>query len=259
MGLGNRVTSADRIILLALCAARDIVSDEVNRAVNASLIPSRLAAESLNSGLKTIDELIALGQRNDHCFLTSLEYLRQARDVATGLFHDSYAFAKAGVLIPVGLFGLSHGMTFPDLDISLLGIGYHRFFLFHSALGLVGLRYFYRQWLEKQMEPDRWANRVKRKISGALLGGFAVGVGVHLAIDVFQPKAVVFPFFGSLVDGTLVDDDIWLIANSLWAFKIAHDVFALSLADELKDAKEFVKKQFEARVEEWAVLREGNK
>lgn len=235
------------------------MSDEVKRVVNASLIPSRLAAESFNNGLQTIDKLIASGKQEGGGFLTSLEYLRQARDVATGLLHDGYEFAKAGVLIPVGLFGLSQGMAFPDLDIRLLGIGYHRFFLFHSALGLVGLRYFYRQWLEKQSEPDKWANRVKRKISGALLGGFAVGVGVHLAIDVFQPKSVVFPFFGSLVDGTLVDDDIWLIANSLWAFKIAHDVFALSLADELRDAKQFVKKQFEARAEDWAVLGEWSK
>ena len=163
MGLGNRVTSADRIILQAPSAARDVVSDEVKRAVNASLIPSRLATESLNNGLKAIDELIAVGQRNDHNFLTSLEYLQQARYVATGLLHDGYAVAKAGVLIPVGLFGLSHGMTFPDLDISLLGIGYHRFFLFHSALGLVGLRYFYRQWLEKQTEPDRWARSCEKK------------------------------------------------------------------------------------------------
>ncbi len=51
--------------------------------------------------------------------------------------------AQAAVLVPVGLWGLSHGLTAPDLDISLLGIGKHRFFLFHSALGLVALRYFY--------------------------------------------------------------------------------------------------------------------
>lgn len=233
------------------------MSDELKRAVQVSLLPSNLTQESFNSGLQTIDKLIAAGQREGGGFLTSVEYLRQARDAATGLLHGGYQFAKAGVLIPVGLFGLTHGLAFPDLDISLLGIGYHRFFLFHSALGLVGLRYFYKQWLERQAEPDRWANRVKRKLTGALLGGFATGVGVHLAIDVFQPKSVVFPFFGSLVDGTLIDDDIWLIANSLWAFKIAHDVFALSLADEFKDAKQFVKKQFEAREDEWALLRTG--
>jgi len=233
--------------------------DEVTEAIRISSLPRMLTEETLKNGLVGIDKLIDAGQRERGGFLTSLEYLGQARDAATGLLHSGYQFAKAGVLIPVGLFGLTQGLAFPDLDISLLGIGYHRFFLFHSALGLVGLRYFYRQWLEKQAEPDRWRNRVKRKLTGALLGGFATGVGVHLAFDVFQPKSVVFPFFGSLADGTMVDDDIWLVANSVWAFKIARDVFALSLADELKCARQFVKRQFEARPEEWAALREGTR
>jgi hypothetical protein len=41
-------------------------------------------------------------------------------------------------------------------------------------------------------------------------------VGCHLLLDVFQPKAVIFPFFGSLVEGTLVDDNLWLLGNALW-------------------------------------------
>lgn len=72
-----------------------------------------------------------------------------------------------------------------------------------------------------------------------------MGVGVHLMIDVFQPKAVIFPFIGSLVSGTLVDDNIWLIGNSLWAFKIGHDLMVLTVADELEIAKAWVKKKFE--------------
>jgi hypothetical protein len=161
-----------------------------------------------------------------------------------------------GVLLPVGACGLGHGLSFPDLDISLLGIGNHRFFLFHSAIGLVILRRFYRDCVLKQQNPDRWAARAKRKVAGAMLGGLALGVGIHLAIDVFQPKAVVFPFIGSLIDGTLVDDNIWLIANSVWAFRIAHDVFVLSLADELSQAKEWIAEHFGAPTDkEWAVPR----
>ncbi|OPZ61563.1 MAG: hypothetical protein BWY85_02372 [Firmicutes bacterium ADurb.Bin506] len=82
------------------------------------------------------------------------------------------------------------------------------------------------------------------KLTGAALGAYAMGVGVHLAMDVFQPKSVVFPFFGSLVDGTLVDDNIWLLGNSLWAFKIARDVFVISFAPELEAAREYVKTTF---------------
>ena len=36
--------------------------------------------------------------------------------------------------------------------------------------------------------------------------GYLVGVGVHLVTDLFQTKTVMFPFIGSLVDGTSVDD-----------------------------------------------------
>lgn len=233
------------------------MSDELTQAIRFSLLPHKLSNESLQNGLLAIDSLIDADEQRPGGFLTSPAFLQQAKCAARELLHEGYQCAKASVLIPTGLFGLSQGLKFPDRDISLLGIGRHRFFLFHSALGLVALRYFYRQWIEKQNHPDQWVQRVKWKVTGALLGSFAVGVGVHLAIDVFQPKSVVFPFFGSLVDGTLIDDDIWLIANSLWAFKIAHDVFALSIADELRDAKKFVRAQFEARTEDWAVLREG--
>src|ERR1035437_9070261 len=198
-----------------------------NLTTKAILLPSEITNETISSGVAAIDRLLAISEHQEDGFLTNVGYLSEARDAAVHFMQSGYQLAKVSVLVPVGLFGLAHGLSFPDLDISLLGIGYHRFFLFHSALGLVALRYFYRQWVEKQAYPDRWASRVKRKAVGALLGSFAVGVGIHLAIDVFQPKAVIFPFIGSLVDGTLVDDNIWLIGHSLWAFKIAHDVFAL--------------------------------
>jgi hypothetical protein len=232
------------------------MDDGLTKITKRILLPSEIANETVGHGVKAIDRLIEASERGDSAFLTNVEYLRRARAAAAGFMEGGYQLAKASVLVPVGLFGLAKGLGFPDLDIPLLGIGYHRFFLFHSALGLVALRYFYREWVEKQAHPDQWLSRVKRKLGGALLGGFAVGVGVHLAIDVFQPKAVVFPFFGSLVDATLIDDNIWLIGNSLWAFKIAHDVFALSLADELGAAKKFVQKRFAARPEQWAVLRQ---
>lgn len=87
--------------------------------------------------------------------------------------------------------------------------------------------------------------RFGEKVAGFTLGTYAMGVGVHLMIDVFQPKAVIFPFIGSLVNGTLVDDNIWLMGNSLWAFKISHDLMVLTVADELEIAKAWVKQKFE--------------
>lgn len=232
------------------------MDDDLTRITRSILLPSEITSETVSSGVTAIDRLLDASEHQGNGFLANVDYLRQARDAATHFMQGGYQLAKPSVLVPVGLFGLAHGLSFPDLDIPLLGIGYHRFFLFHSALGLVALRYFYRQWVEKQAYPDQWTSRVKKKLGGALLGSFAVGVGVHLAIDVFQPKAVIFPFIGSLVDGTLVDDNIWLIGNSLWAFKVAHDVFVLSLANELRDAKEFVKRQFDVQLEEWAAVRQ---
>ena len=83
-----------------------------------------------------------------------------------------------------------------------------------------------------------------------MFGTVAAGVGIHLLVDVFQPKSIVFPFFGSLVEGTLVDDNIWLLGNSLWAFRISHEVFSLVLADEMTLAKDFASQRF-GRLTDW--------
>lgn len=158
---------------------------------------------------------------------------------------------QATLIVPAGLVGLAQGVAMPDLDISLVGIGAHRFFLFHSGLVVWGLEQLYLRYY-RQMELDapsgppmagppmaayrNHARRVLMKVAGGLLGAAAIGVGIHLVIDVFQPKAVIFPVIGSLLDGTLVDDNIWLLGNALWCFRIARDVFALVLADDLDRA-----------------------
>ena len=122
-------------------------------------------------------------------------------------------------------------------------IAWNGFGLFHSAMGLVILRILYHQWAQSsQDEKPFWTRRVVQKILGAVLGAYAFGVGVHLAIDVSQPKAVIFPLFGSLVDGTLIDDRIWLLGNSLWVFQVFGSVFALVFVEELDTAKRYVER-----------------
>ena len=94
----------------------------------------------------------------------------------------------------------------------MLGIGKHRHFLFHSAV--VPLTVL-------------WVARKLRHISivGSLAATFAIGflagVGIHLLTDVFQFKAVMFPFIGSLVDGTSIDDRLWEGGNALVCFGAA--------------------------------------
>lgn len=207
-------------------------------------LPAKLSKASMDRGLAVLDALLEEKAQKTEAVLADLDFLSQAKNATERAIHAGCSFAKASVLVPVGLWGFNEGFTAPDLDIRLLGIGNHRFFLFHSAIGLVILRQLYRRWLTTNERPDAWTSRVQKKVAGALLGSYAVGVGIHLAIDALQPKAVIFPFFGSLIDGTLVDDNIWLLANSAWAFRISHDIFVIALGDELETAKTYVRERF---------------
>ncbi len=224
------------------------MSDEIRRIVGRRTLPSSLNRESIEGTIRTLDELLARADQSE-CPnpIANLSFLHQAKLQAERLLNAGYATAKASVLVPLGMWGLGKGMVFPDLDIRLLGIGRHRFFLFHSALGLVALWKLYKCWLSAERDgglANTWGGKVINKTTGVLTAGFAMGVGVHLAIDVFQPKAVIFPFIGSLVDGTLLDDNLWLLGNSLYAFKVAGDVFSLVLADEIESAKKFFSRHF---------------
>ncbi len=113
-------------------------------------------------------------------------------------------------------------LKFPDLDIRILGIGWHRFFLFHSAV-LPVLMYF----LIKK--------RDFIKLFRLLLNGFCLGlslaIGVHLFSDMFQSKAVMFPFVHSLINDTSVDDRLWLATNSILSFWVSKQMIKKSLPD----------------------------
>jgi uncharacterized protein YegP (UPF0339 family) len=95
---------------------------------------------------------------------------------------------------------------FPDLDIRFLGIGMHRFFLFHSAIVPIALTLIVKPMAKK--------NAARNSLLSAFCGAFFLGIGFHLFLDGFQSKAVIFPFIGSLVAGTSLDDRLWLFCNS---------------------------------------------
>jgi hypothetical protein len=137
--------------------------------------------------------------------------------------------------------------VFPDIDILLLGIGGHRNFLTHSAAGpAVG------SWLAAWVEQHACVHRAIEYLSplaGGFSVGFSVGVGSHLMIDgTFQgSKAVLFPLIGSLVGGTLLDDDIWLLANAAGCFAIA-----------AADARTHFPDQYRSLRQWWEHLRRGH-
>ncbi len=104
---------------------------------------------------------------------------------------------------------------FPDLDIKLLGIGKHRYFLFHSAIVPLAIVWLYRKMMHVS---------VIGFIAVTFAVGFLTGVGIHLVTDVFQTTRIIFPFIGSLIDGTSVDDRLWEGGNALICFGSAWKV-----------------------------------
>ncbi|HHW42036.1 MAG TPA: hypothetical protein GXX19_13015 [Syntrophomonadaceae bacterium] len=219
-------------------------NDCINRIVGKKFLPGRLVKESTEAAGRLIDKLIMQYDSGIWGNL-NVEFLRIAKEQVVVCLQNMGNVAKITVLAPLGIWGITSCYGFPDLDIRELGIGSHRYFLFHSALGLVVLRYLYNKWRNGVSQGSAgWVQIGLQKAGGVLLGASAFGVGVHLMVDVFQPKAVIFPFFGSLLDGTMIDDNIWLLGNSLWAFKIGADLFSLCLADEFKMAKEWTQKYF---------------
>ena len=153
-------------------------------------------------------------------------------------------YANAAVLVPVGAWSFSEALSFPDFDISMLGIGNHRFFLFHSAASAWALKTLYEANFEPKKDNETFVNRVIRKIFGVAAASSAFAIGCHLTIDVFQPKSVVFPGIGSLVDGTLVDDNVWLFGNAIYCFKVADHLYALALGEDYERVKHFVIEHF---------------
>ena len=112
--------------------------------------------------------------------------------------------ARAGLFAAAAALGAVLCFHFPDLDIRLLGIRYHRYFLFHSAI-LPAL-------LLAVLHPLRRARFAV--VAACVVSAFALGVGAHLVTDVFQSKSVVFPFARTLVRGTSVDDRLWEGGNA---------------------------------------------
>lgn len=110
---------------------------------------------------------------------------------------------------------------FPDLDIALFGIGAHRNFLFHSG-AIVAVFHVMRD-KARGAPVGTTGRRGLVLVSDLLLLTAGAGVGVHLIVDatIQSGKAVLFPLIGSLVNGTRVDDRLWLAANGLFALALA--------------------------------------
>jgi len=100
---------------------------------------------------------------------------------------------------------------FPDLDIILLGIKYHRYFLFHSVILPILLLII--------------ISKFNNRLFHILLSAFFLAISIHLCIDSFQSKSVVFPFRNTLIYGTSIDDRLWEIVNSILSLILSKHCF----------------------------------
>ena len=153
-------------------------------------------------------------------------------------------YSSAAVLVPVGLWSFSESFSFPDSDISILGIGNHRFFLFHSGAAAWIVKTVYEANFGPPKENEAFGTRVWRKVLGVAAASSVFAIGCHLTIDALQPKSVIFPGVGSLINGTLIDDNIWLLGNAFYCFKVADDIYALALGEDYERVKDFIKYRF---------------
>ena len=109
-------------------------------------------------------------------------------------------------LLFIGLITFILFVNFPDLDIKIFGIGMHRFFLFHSSI--FPLIVFKISKLIKRSD-------ILDIIISSFSGSFSIAIGFHLFTDLFQKTAIYFPFIGSLIKGTSIDDRIWTFLNMI--------------------------------------------
>lgn len=214
------------------------MKDHINKTINRLILPGKISYEVASKA----------GEITGITF--DANFYKEVKATAARWKERAGNYAKIAVLVPTGLFALSAGYHLPDKDISILGIGNHRFFLFHSGVSVWVMRKVYEAYLARKGDSQSLRDRVVRAILGVAAGSLAFGVGCHLVIDTFQPKSIVFPFFGSLLDGTMIDDNLWLLGNAVWCFKMSHDLFALALGDDLQKVKTYVNRTFVEPIKE---------
>ena len=88
-----------------------------------------LKMEILNSISKQVGEGAKVHAEN----IEDEKFRDEIKNVAGKWGESVYDAAQVAVLVPTGLFAFDQFFSLPDMDISMLGIGSHRYFLFHSA------------------------------------------------------------------------------------------------------------------------------
>jgi hypothetical protein len=177
----------------------------------------------------------------------SVDY-NKAKNIGDNLF-DILKFAGGASCFSVGVW---HGVLIPDFDITDLGIGFHRHFLYHSATPAAIASFLRRRVFEKiksfnerkgYLSPKKI--ELIEKAAALYVAGMAIGQAGHFIADATWQgsKAIVWRIPGifdlksltgsnSLVPGTLLDDHLWLWGNTVVALKIAWEELKFALGKE---------------------------
>jgi len=107
---------------------------------------------------------------------------------------ETYSQKRLWRFIWVAIIPTYIGTVFPDIDISLLGIGGHRNPLFHSCLSF---------WILAAILDGRG------QLARYVVIGYGIGLCSHLFLDAFDRAAIRW------LPGGLLIDRMWLVGNSL--------------------------------------------
>ncbi len=187
---------------------RFVRSNEKKSNIMSSITVAKATTQKMKSACRAFSNQLQF----DYAMMTIVQ--RRTYIARIAMYLGSFA---AGAYIGDGL---------PDKDIKILGIGAHRNFAFHSVLAAIFGRLiirFLRRFADCMSEEGFLNEQDAAVIQHCLLaaqGGVSVGVAAHLAIDgtIQGSKAVLFGDWGSLVNGTLLDDKAWLLVNAFAAF-----------------------------------------
>lgn len=148
--------------------------------------------------------------------------------------------------------GVWCGVMIPDWDITQLGIGFHRNFLYHSATPAAAAKCAHRFIFNKIRAYNEEKGLLSQdkldlidKAAALYVAGFALGQAGHFIADATWQgsKAILWRIPGigdlksltgsnSLIPGTLLDDHFWLFGNTIWALKIAWEELKYALGKE---------------------------
>lgn len=148
---------------------------------------------------------------------------------------------KVLVYSPVLVKSVAMGVAFPDLDLVApgIGIGGHRWAVTHSALaawiGKKGL-----ETIDRYVTSDV-ARKIMKEVTASAAVGFSIGLSFHLLKDALwdaeQSVRFNLPFVGgsgTIIDGTYLDDDLWLGTNGLYAAKATKDILLMGFGDDAR-------------------------